>query len=207
MALCHAPQYQAEHKESLAQDWAHVPIPKSGEIFEQLCDAGGMLATLLDPVANPSRILGKILEEETRYVAVPSKIGKGSLAESDLIVEYSFFGGAQGGWRERSIADNEPTHDQWGSTTGDLFINNAVFFRHVPERVWRYELGGYPVLKKWLGYRDRGRRPNIPLSMQEIEHLRSMVQRICAVLRLHPTLDSLYERACKDCFSAEELGL
>lgn len=207
MALCHAPQYQAEHKESLAQDWAHVPIPKSGEIFEQLCDAGGMLATLLDPVANPSRILKKILEEETRYVAVPSKIGKGSLAESDLIVEYSFFGGAQGGWRERSIADNEPTHDQWGSTTGDLFINNAVFFRHVPERVWRYELGGYPVLKKWLGYRDRGRRPNIPLSMQEIEHLRSMVQRICAVLRLHPTLDSLYERACKDCFSAEELGL
>jgi Type ISP C-terminal specificity domain len=88
----------------------------------------------------------------------------------------------------------------------DLFINDTVYFRHVPERVWRYELGGYPVIKKWLGYRDRGRRPGVNLSMQEITHLRSMVHRIAAVLRLHAHLDSLYERACLDCFSAEELG-
>jgi hypothetical protein len=50
-----------------------------------------------------------------------------------------------------------------GDTTGDLYINDAVLFRHVPDRVWHYELGGYPVIKKWLGYRDRGRRPGIPL--------------------------------------------
>lgn len=30
---------------------------------------------------------------------------------------------------------------------------------------------------------------------------------LAAVLRLHSRLDSLYERACLDCFSAEELGL
>jgi len=77
----------------------------------------------------------------------------------------------------------------------------------VPEHVWRYELGGYPVIKKWLGYRDRGRRPGIPLSVQESAHLRGMVQRIAALLLLHPTLDGLYERACQDCFSAEELGI
>ncbi len=98
-------------------------------------------------------------------------------------------------------------HDEWGKATGDLYINDNVFFRHVPERVWHYELGGYPVLKKWLGYRDNGRRPDVPLATQETAHLRSMVQRLCAVLRLHAGLDGLYERACKDCFSAEELGL
>lgn len=43
--------------------------------------------------------------------------------------------------------------------------------------------------------------------MPETAHLRGMVQRLCAVLRLHSVLDGLYERACKDCFSAEELGL
>jgi len=34
-----------------------------------------------------------------------------------------------------------------------------------------------------------------------------MVRRLAAVLRLHATLDGLYERACQDCFLADELGL
>lgn len=39
----------------------------------------------------------------------------------------------------------------WGERTGDLFLNDEVHFAHVPEDVWLYQLGGYPVLKKWLG--------------------------------------------------------
>jgi hypothetical protein len=201
------PQYQSEHKESLAQDWAHVPIPKSRELFDELVAAGEMLAVLLNPAASPSKALKNITGDEAKHLAVPGKVGGGNVGEGDLLVEYSFFGGAQGGWRARSSANDEPMHDEWGDSTGDLYINDAVLFRHVPEKVWGYELGGYPVIKKWLGYRDRGRRPGIPLSVQESAHLRSMVQRLAAILRFHPTLDSLYERACLDCFSAEELGL
>jgi hypothetical protein len=37
--------------------------------------------------------------------------------------------------------------------------------------------------------------------------LDALAQRLAAILRLHPTLDDLYERACLDCFIAEELGL
>ncbi len=206
LAICHAPQYQSEHKESLAQDWAHVPIPKSRELFNELAAAGEMLAVLLNPVASPSKVLRSVLGDEVKQLAVPSKIGGDNVTESDLLVEYSFFGGAQGGWRGRSSSNGEPTHDAWGDVTGDLYINDAVFFRHVPERVWRYELGGYPVIKKWLGYRDRGRRPGIVLTVQETAHLRGMVHRLAAILRLHSTLDTLYERACQECFSAEELG-
>jgi type ISP restriction-modification system protein len=142
LALCHAPQYQSEHKESLAHDWAHVPIPKSRELFDALNDSGEMLAVLLNPVANPSAALKLILGEEGKYLAVPSKNGGGNVGEGDLTVEYSFFGGAQGGWRYRSLAKDEPMHEDWGDTSGDLYINDAVFFRHVPELVWRYELGG-----------------------------------------------------------------
>lgn len=207
LALCHSPQYQAEHKESLAHDWVHVPIPKSFELLEELADAGDALGILLNPVASPVRILKDLLADELKQMAVPTMIGGGNVGEHNLRVEFAFFGGAQGGWRERPVAQNEPMHDEWGTTTGDLYINESVFFRHVPEQVWRYELGGYPVLKKWLGYRDHGRRPDVSLSMQETAHLRSMVQRLCAVLRLHSSLDSLYESACKDCFSAEELGI
>ena len=166
-----------------------------------------MLAILLNPVASPTKPLKSILGEEAKQLAVPGKVGGGNVGEGDLVVKYSFFGGAQGGWRARSAASNEPMHDEWGDSTGDMYINDAAFFRHVPERVWRYELGGYPVIKKWLGYRDGGRRSGIPLSVQESAHLRGMVQRLAAVLRLHATLDVLYERACQNCFSAEELGV
>jgi Type ISP C-terminal specificity domain len=33
--------------------------------------------------------------------------------------------------------------------TGDLYLNESIFLAHVPREIWRYELGGYPVLKKW----------------------------------------------------------
>lgn len=207
LALCHAPQYQSEHKESLAQDWAHIPIPKSKEIIDGLRDVGESLGVLLNPVAVAQRQLKTILGDEMKHLAVPSRIGGGAVNEEQLTVEYSFFGAAQGGWRNRPNAANEPLHNEWGDATGDLFINDTVYFRHVPENVWRYELGGYPVIKKWLGYRDKGRRPGVKLSIQEITHLRGMTHRIAAVLRLNARLDNLYEQACLDCFSAEELGL
>ena len=182
-------------------------ITKSFELFQELVDAGEKLAVLLNPVANSGKVLKAVLGDELKLIAVPNKIGGGNVGAVDLLVEYSFFGGAQGGWRGRSAGGNEPMHGEWGRMTGDLFVNDTVFFRHVQERAWRYDLGGYPVIKKWLGYRDRGRRPGVPLSVQEAAHLRGMVQRLCAVLSLHSRLDSLYERACGDCFSAEALGL
>lgn len=30
-----APLYQSEHKQSLAQDWAHIPVPKSSALFKE----------------------------------------------------------------------------------------------------------------------------------------------------------------------------
>ncbi len=123
------------------------------------------------------------------------------------MISRTFFGAAKGGWLSRTATQSEAMYSEWGEQTGDLFINDAVFFRHVPEQVWRYEIGGYPVIKKWLGYRDRSRRPDVPLSVQEANHLRAMVHRLASVLRLQAGLDSLYDRAIQDCFTAEELGL
>src|SRR3989442_2161279 len=44
-----------------------------------------------------------------------------------------------------------------------------------------FKLGGYPVLKKWLGYRDVRRRGG-PLTLQEAEYFRQMVRRLTAIL-------------------------
>src|SRR5262249_39500287 len=93
----------------------------------------------------------------------------------------------------------------WGASTGDLFINERICLRNVPEAIWKYELGGYPVIKKWLGYRDRPRRGTTPLSIEEINYLREIVHRIAALLVLHARLDELYETASANSFTIDEL--
>ncbi|MBI1817742.1 MAG: hypothetical protein HYR72_22420 [Deltaproteobacteria bacterium] len=122
-------------------------------------------------------------------------------------VTIAYFGGGKGKWVERSFTAAEQAIPAWGPRTGDLYINPDVLFANVPQRVWQYELGGYPVLKKWLGYR-RTEDPNCrTLTLADARHFRSMIQRLSALLALHEQMDQLYEQAAADAFSAENLGL
>jgi hypothetical protein len=144
---------------------------------------------------------------DVRRLATVEHVGGTAVATSDLVVTYSYYGSAQGSWRPRNPATGEPWHAAWGSRTGDLYLNDSVFLRHVPDLVWRYELGGYPVVKKWLGYRDANRHGGAPLTLAEVEHLRGIVHRLAALLRLREQLDVVYERASTTAFLAEDLGL
>jgi hypothetical protein len=128
-------------------------------------------------------------------------------AERDLLVTIAHYGAARRGWRARALAENEPTREVWGDGTGDLYLSERILLGHVPSAVWGFELGGYPVIKKWLGYREARRRDGAPLTLAEKDHLRSMVQRIAALLALRVELDALYERASAEAFTVEELGL
>ncbi len=78
----------------------------------------------------------------------------------------------------------------------DIFLNDRCCWRDVPAAVWEYTLGGYPVLKKWLSYREkpllgRGLRP------EEVRHFTETARRIAALLALQPELDANY-RAVKE---------
>ncbi len=119
--------------------------------------------------------------------------GGATVAERDLVVTASYYGAAKGDYRPRAHAEREPALRQWGPATGDLYINPEICFANVPQSVWRFELGGYPVLKKWLGYRQASRREGRPLTLAEANHFRSMVQRLAALLAFQPELDALYE--------------
>jgi hypothetical protein len=41
-----------------------------------------------------------------------------------------------------------------GNDTCDIFINDYSYWSNVPSGVWEYRIGGYPVLRKWLSYRE-----------------------------------------------------
>jgi len=206
LAISHAPQYQIDHQDTLAHDWIHLPIPKDYDLFQEIARVGEQVGTLLDPIADANRILNQLLGASRRTLAMPGSKDD-VLKDQDLQITIPYFGAARGGWKERAPRELEASHQAWGESTGNLYLNDTAYLANVPERVWRYELGGYPVIKKWLGYRDHKRRPGRPLSHGELDHLRAIVQRIAALLLLHEQLDAAYESSIEDPFTSEELGI
>jgi len=87
-----------------------------------------------------------------------------------------------------------------GETTCDVFLNEHAFWRCVPIRVWKYTIGGYQVIKKWLSYRERALLGR-DLKPEEARYVTEMVRRIAAILLLEPELDANYERVKADTYA------
>jgi hypothetical protein len=207
MAIGHSPQFESDHKDALGQDWLHLPIPRSKDALERIALVGEKIGTLLDPLADATALLKSILGPQRKHLAQVTTRERDMVRDDEVTVSIVHYGSAKGGWRPRSLRGAEVLHPEWGESTGDLWLNGRVYLAHVPEAAWTYELGGYPVVKKWLGYRDEGRRPERGLSLVELDWLREIVQRITALLLLRPSLDGAYEEAIADPFGAEELGI
>ena len=85
---------------------------------------------------------------------------------------------------ERSaMAGGHATLPLIGQTTLDIYLNDHAFWRNVPLPVWRYKLGGYQVLKKWLSYRERGVLGRA-LRAEEVQHFADTARRIGGILGL-----------------------
>ena len=208
MALLYSPGFQEEHRGALAEGWASIPIPKSRRLHSRIARFGSDLVTLLDPESEPDGVLTRLLgKRRLKTLGVLRKEDGTAIQDSDLVVQIAYFGGARGRLVARDFRSGEHPHEAWGAQTGDLFIQEGVYFENVPERVWSFEIGGYPVLKKWLGYRQASRRNGAPLSIEERRHFRSMIQRIAAVLSSGETADKFYDECAADSFTAVELGL
>jgi hypothetical protein len=60
--------------------------------------------------------------------------------------------------------------------------------------VWDYSIGGYPVIKKWLSYREKtvlGR----DLRLEEAVYVTDLIRRLAALATLQPMLDANYAAA------------
>jgi hypothetical protein len=211
-AILHAPSYQAEHKSALSADWAHLPIPKDVKLFDRLATAGDQVTRLLDAARDASDVIRAVVGADRARALGPLKRVDGKqVRPDDLKLTVTYWGGGKGRWKARPFTAEElPATDYgeaWGERTGDLFLNDDAYFGNVPELVWNYQLGGYPVLKKWLGYRQADRRDGSPSTNDERQWFRQIVQRIAALLALGPSLDGLYQEAAAAAFTAEELSI
>ncbi len=70
-----------------------------------------------------------------------------------------------------------------GESTFDIYLNDRAYWRNVPANVWRYKLGGYQVLKKWLSYREHTILKR-PLKPEEVQHFTDTARRIGAILEI-----------------------
>jgi hypothetical protein len=211
-AILHAPSYQAEHKSALSADWAHLPIPKDPKLFDRLVTAGEQVARLLDSGRDAADVIRAVVGAERVRALGPLKRADGKQVRADdLKITVTYWGGGKGKWKPRPFMMEElpamEYADTWGERTGDLFLNDDAYFANVPELIWNYQLGGYPVLKKWLGYRQADRRDGKPLTDDERRWFREIIQRIAALLALGPSLDALYQDAAANAFTAEELRI
>jgi hypothetical protein len=84
-----------------------------------------------------------------------------------------------------------------GENTVDVYLNDRVYWRNIPVRLWDYTISGYAVIKKWLSYREKellGRSLNV----DEARYVTETARRLAALILLGAQLDDNYQRVVKE---------
>ena len=167
---------------------------EAARALAQSAARGRELARLLDSDMPVPGVTSGSLRPEIAAIAVPATTDGRNMTGNDFALTAGWghygTGGAvmpgQGRIVERAFTPEESAAvddalSALGRTTFDVYLNDRACWRNVPAAVWRYKLGGYQVLKKWLSYRERavlGR----PLYPQEVQHFTDTARRISAIL-------------------------
>ena len=179
LAVLHDPVYRKANADALRMDWPRIPLPnwpdgdasEAAETLARSAAHGRELAALLDPDTPVPGVTTGTLRPEVATIAVPATVDGRNMTGDDfaLTAGWGHYGTGdavmpgQGRVVEREYTADErvalvgathasPLH---GNTTFDIYLNGNAYWHNVPAAVWRYKLGGYQVLKKWLSYRER----------------------------------------------------
>ena len=177
LATGFTPAYLTEHADGIREDWPRIPLPISLEQLQTSAALGKRLADLLDTERQVSGVTTGALRPElvkTGSLTVADNRplnmeagdldvragwghagkegatmpGKGKVNERPYSAEEleAFAAGGMSAEQAQSLL---------GATTYDVYLNDRVYWKNIPSRVWNYHIGGYQVVKKWLSYRER----------------------------------------------------
>ena len=173
-----------------------MPASAATEALAQSAARGRQLAALLDPDTPVPGVTTGTLRPDIATIAVPATVDGRNMAGDDfaLTAGWGHYGPGdavmpgQGRVVERDYTANERSAlgeaaGVLGQTTFDIYLNGNAYWRNVPPAVWRYKLGGYQVLKKWLSYRERGvlGRALLP---EEVLYFAEVARRIGAIVSI-----------------------
>ena len=215
LAIGFSNSYREEHQQGLAIGWPRIPMPKQRSIFDCSAALGRRLADLLNPQNAVATVTtGGVLDHYKMF---------GVLSSTDLTVKASWghldtkgrVNPGQGRVKERSYAAAEMlslakgfdaigiSQERAFALLGppvDVYLNDTTCWKCVPTAVWEFIIGGYPVMKKWLSYREQsimGRS----LSKEEAREVTGMVRRIAAIVLMTDELNANYAAARDDCIA------
>ena len=202
----------------MRQDWPRVPLPADRDVLLASAALGRRVAALLDPETPVLGVTAGSVEPALRRVAVLTRVGGGALdPATDLAVTAGWGHFGQGGsvmpGRGRLAEVNDfdgggPEEDTDGTLLRAgpdflrVYLNERACWDGVRPAVWEYTLGGYPVLKKWLSYREQAVLSRA-LRPEEAREFTAIARRIAALLALGPDLDASYHAAAASTASAE----
>ena len=205
LAVLHDPAYRQVNAGALRMGWPRIPLPgwPKGEVESAAAELarsaarGRQLAALLDVDTPVPGVTQAPFRPEMAVIAVPTTTHGRNMADEDFAVTagWGHFGKGdavmpgQGRVVERPLTPEErsamardhATLPLTGQTTLDVYLNDRAFWRNVPLPVWRYKLGGYQVLKKWLSYRERGVLGR-GLRAEEVLHFTDTARRVAGIL-------------------------
>src|SRR5665648_466746 len=226
LAIGYAPFYILENADGMRRDFPRIPLPATRDALFVSAELGRKVAALLDVEEPVDAVTTGSVRHELRPLGVLTSVSGGQLDPSagDLAVTAGWGHAGQGGVTmpgrgralERPYTEAELaafreglsglglSYDQLTACLGgacyDVYLNDVAYWRCVPARVWKYTIGGYQVMKKWLSYRERALLGR-DLRPDEARYVTEMTRRIAAILLLEPALDANYERVKADTYA------
>ena len=205
LATLHEPAYREANADALRMDWPRIPLPgwpdgdaaEAAETLARSVAHGRELAALLDPDTPVPGVTAGTLRPDIATIAVPATVDGWNMdTDRDdfaLTAGWGHYGTGEAVMPGQGrVVERDYTTDEraalgdatvvLGQTTFDIYLNGNAYWRNVPAAVWRYKLGGYQVLKKWLSYRERpvlGRA----LRPEEVLYFAEVARRIGAILQ------------------------
>ena len=191
LAVMHAPAYRTENAGALRQDWPRIPLPATHEALLHSAELGRQVAALLDPETPVPGVTTGVVRDDLKGLAVFTRIDGGPVdpQAGDLDSTAGWGHAGKGGV-------TMPGRGRVETVDGalDIYLNEHCCWRNVPASVWEYTIGGYPVIKKWLSYREKallGRG----LTIDEVRYVAETARRIAALIALQRSLDENYATA------------
>jgi len=175
-AVLYSPSYRSRYSDFLRRDFPRLHVTSDAALFGSLCQLGADLVAL------------HLLKDD--YPAGSwNRQGTVSPLEHPIttFVERAT-GTAMGAFSKRTCYQD-----------GRVYLDTSQrplssYFDGVPEDVWKYHIGSYQVLYKWL-YDRRGTRgqPGRTLTPEDIEHYQRIVVALKETIRLMGEIDEVIE--------------
>lgn len=210
LAIGFAPLYLKENADGVRDGWPRIPLPAGVQQLHASAALGARLAALL----NTEQPLKSAAQPILRGMATLTVTERGSTGlEANALLDLRAGWGYRSrgavtmpgkGWHlerpysEQELAlfaaagpDGEELLALLGRTTYDVYLNEHLYWKNIPARIWQYHIGGYQVIKKWLSYREHsvlGR----PLTSDEAREVTGTARRIAGIVMLEPELNTSY---------------